>query len=274
MQKLFSVGTARKNDYPELKLLFQEIFGDSSKAVNNFFEKTVCENNIVCVRDGEKIVSMLYIVDCEIHFKGVFYKSAYIYAVGTRKEYRGLGCMKISFNFLEKLSYERGYSYLILVPENDGLIKMYKKLGFELSVTASSVKLTAAEKNKSTHIKSGCCSYEMYRNVKIDGCQNIPAVILGEKGFKSFFYPADEGIYVIHSADGYCIYEKIGGKICVHEIFGNKKSFIQQIYAQTNINKIYLYEPSNNTLEPFGMIKALDNSPKLNNVFMGIAYGG
>ncbi len=274
MEKSFSAGIARKKDYPQLMSMFEEIFGDSPVAVEHFFLKAVSEDNIICVRDGEKPVSMLYIIHCEIHLSGEFYKCAYIYAVGTLKEYRGMGCMRMAFDFLEKIARERGYSYLTLVPENDELFKMYEKLGFKNGLTANLVKCTASQVPLSPNIQKGCCSREHYKSKKIAGLRDVPVVILGEKGFDCFFSPAESGIFTLSSTEGYCIYEEMENKVIVYEVFGNKQAFIDWIFRETGKSEMYCYEPSKAGSKQFGMIKVLDDSPQIRNAFFGIPYGG
>ncbi len=274
MQKLFSVGTAQKEDYPELIALFERVFGDSRKAVNNFFETAVTEENVICVRCGKKIISMLYIIDCSIHFSGVFYKSAYIYAVATLEEYRSMGCMRLAFEFLEDLAEERGYSYLTLVPEEEKLFKMYEKLGFEVGLTADITKCKNSTELKKIGIQNGSLSYELYKTAKINGCGTVPAVILGEKGFNCFFNPVEDALHTLSSADGYCIYEKINDHIFVHESFGTKQDFYDFIFSEIGERTISCSEPSVNMSVIIGMLKVLDDSPHFKNVFFGIPYGG
>ncbi len=274
MQKLYKACLGSNEDYSELKVLFKDIFGDSQKSIDNFFINTVIPENIICVRKGNEIVSALYIIECQLYAFGRLYSSAYVYAVGTCEECRGKGLMREAFEYLFAVAKERGYSYLMLVPQTEKLFSMYEKLGFKTCMTVKPVDVHWLCGVKIGTVYDGCCSYELYKKRKIRGCSNVPCVILGERGYSSFFNPAENSIRVIHSEEGYCVYEILDDYVIIHEIFGSKNVFYNAVFNDTDLSRMYVREPSDGGGVPFGMIKSLDGSPEFQNIFFGIPYGG
>jgi len=107
-----------KND---IVSLWRDAFGDSEEDILFFIENA---KNAQCLMsfDGEKAVSMLYLVDCFISGR----KGKYIYAACTSKAYEGRGEMSALLEHSKVL----GYGFICLIPANERLIDYYKKRGF------------------------------------------------------------------------------------------------------------------------------------------------
>ena len=101
--------------------LWHSVFKDSEEEISFFIEnakKTEC----LGYYDENRLASMLFLVECSIENK----KGKYIYAACTDKEYEGRGLMSALLSYSKTLSY----SFICLIPANEGLINFYEKRGF------------------------------------------------------------------------------------------------------------------------------------------------
>ena len=93
------------SQFPELKALWQEAFGDSTLFINSFFETAFSHKRCRCTTLESRIVSVLYWFDCSYDGGRV----AYLYAVATAKAHRGNGFCRILMEnthmHLKKLGY-------------------------------------------------------------------------------------------------------------------------------------------------------------------------
>ncbi len=112
----------------QLKDLWQATFGDSREFVDLFFSTAYSEDRCQILTEDGQVTAALYWLDCR--FRGQ--KQAYIYAVATHPNHRGKGlCRKLMAQIHEVLK-TRGYTAALLKPGEDGLIRMYEKLGYRI----------------------------------------------------------------------------------------------------------------------------------------------
>lgn len=271
MQKSFSVANPKPESFPLLKELWVETFGDSDNVINNFFEKTAKTQNIFCVFHEEKPVSVLYAIDSVIALDGKEYKAYYVYAVCTKKEYRGMGLMKGLFRELEKVAQNRGVSYLFLVPAEESLFGMYEKIGFKVGFTYKEQLLNSFSCEITEEVKAlSFNEYKAYRNSDI----SLPSAILNEEGFESFYKPVESVCCFSVDDTGYAVFENDDDCVVVYELFGDKNILLSQIFKITNAKNLMLRGPCTHGGKPFGMVKSIDGSPCFENGFFGVPYGG
>ena len=111
---------------PGLRKLWKEAFGDSDAFLDLFFANGFSPDRCRCMADGEEIAAVCYWFD--IRCEGQ--KFAYVYAVATAKASRGQGlCRKLLADCAELLK-EQGYAGILLVPQDEGLIRMYGGMGY------------------------------------------------------------------------------------------------------------------------------------------------
>lgn len=278
MQKSFDLRTANADDFGELKKLWSSCFDDPTEVIDAFFEKTVTPENVVAVFDGNEAVSSAYLLESEIKIDGVKHKAFYVYAVCTEKRYRSKGLMRNVLAFCEKSARERNADYIFLVPANDGLFEMYKKIGFEVGFT---FKEEIVEKRGfSSDCDSSACNrtveltYERYLSFRGNFPENTALASLKEKAFDSFYFPVGESVVCLCNGNGYAVYESENGNVTVHELFGDEKSLLNSVFESSGKDKLTLRKPSPcGDGVPFGMYRALGNVPKIKDAFFGIPYG-
>ncbi len=254
-----------------MKSLWKLTFFDSDSVINNFFEKSVVPENTVGVFDGEKAVSALYALECSGNAGAGEFDAYYIYGVSTLKEYRKLGLMKKALGFVEEMARNRGVDALFLVPANRTLFSMYEKFGYRTNIYFKETEVpyfTCQE-----HFSIEKVGKKQYENAQKNA--NFPRFSLKNDAFLSFFSPAENAINCFSVENkGYCLYEKEQGEVTVHELFGDKKILLGEIFKRENVNTLKLREYSENKEIPYGMTKFLNNSEYAENFFFGVSYGG
>ncbi len=273
MRKLFEVGHPSEKHIPGLKTLWENVFGDSRNIIDNFFSKTARLENTVCVFCEEEPVSVLYALESTICLKGIEKKAYYVYAVCTHPLYRGKGCMVQAFSFLEKLSIERGISYIYLVPAEKELFTMYEKLGFGLGFTRNKRLVNKADVPMfEGNIKQlSFVQYVKYRKTLSD----IPQAILDEDGFNSFYRPVCSNMNCIYVENkGFALYDTEEAGIDVFEVFGDKEAVLSAVFSLSGAESLNVYEHAVADGEPYAMLKSLDGSLCFENGFFGVPYGG
>ena len=112
---------------PQLRGLWREAFGDGDEFLDLFFESGFSPERCRCVTLDGQIAATLYWFDC--HCDGR--KLAYLYAIATRKSCRGQGLCARLMADTHALLTQKGYAGAVLVPGDEGLFRMYEKMGYE-----------------------------------------------------------------------------------------------------------------------------------------------
>lgn len=111
----------------ECARLWKEVFGDSDEFISSFINDIYNADNMLCIEQAGKIVSMLHIIPFEMNNS----KVAYIYAVATDADARGQGyATKLIKQAIEKAQAE-GYKAIFTLPADEGLRNFYSQFGFE-----------------------------------------------------------------------------------------------------------------------------------------------
>lgn len=111
------------DDREQIISLWRSVFSeDSREDVLFFLEKS---RNADCLGyfKEEKLVSMLFLIDCS--YSGL--NGKYVYAVCTDEKFRNKGCSSNLINEAKKYMND----FLWLIPANDALFGFYAKFGFE-----------------------------------------------------------------------------------------------------------------------------------------------
>lgn len=123
---------ASENDRPFLLQLWQEAFEDSTDYINRFLDFHLSENSrteAFLWKENGRPVTMLFALSAKISVSGRKTQARYLYAIATKKAYRG-------HKFLQKILPALKHLFgddciLFLVPEKE-VIPYYESLGFTL----------------------------------------------------------------------------------------------------------------------------------------------
>lgn len=116
-----------RGDIPELSRLWQLAFGDDMEFISAFFATGFASDRCRCIRHQGRIGAVLYWFDVY----GGEEKYAYLYAVATHPDFRGRGLCRELMADTHGLLARRGYAGALLVPQQEGLRKMYASFGYE-----------------------------------------------------------------------------------------------------------------------------------------------
>ncbi len=117
---------ADKNDVAELSLLWQKVFLEDSEVCEYFFNNIFTNALTPVIKDGGKIISSLFLLDCRIGS----HRGKCVYCAMTDYQHRGRGYMKKLLEFSYTYCLENGLEFLILVPAEKSLFDYYSKCGF------------------------------------------------------------------------------------------------------------------------------------------------
>lgn len=111
---------------PQLRELWKEAFGDDDAFLDIFFDTGFAPDRCRCVTVDDQVAAALYWFDCRCYDRPI----AYLYAVATRKAFRGQGlCRELMANTRQMLT-SLGYNGILLVPGNEKLFQMYAGMGY------------------------------------------------------------------------------------------------------------------------------------------------
>ncbi len=138
---------SKPEDIDSIISVWNESFGDSEKDIKLFIDAHfIPENTLVYECDGIA-VSVLFLIDGEMHINGTDYSSYYLYAACTLKKYRGRGLMQELLDFAQKISLERRKFFIALKPGEDSLYDYYSKFGYKPLFTKKITKITFEKKS-------------------------------------------------------------------------------------------------------------------------------
>ena len=112
---------AEKCHKDQIVKLWNIAFGDNINSVNKYLDTLL---KYFFVYEDEGIVkAMLSVIPVSYLDKN----GGYIYAVVTHPDYRGQGICK---RLIDTIKEDKKYDFLVLVPQNEGLFKFYKRMNF------------------------------------------------------------------------------------------------------------------------------------------------
>ncbi len=123
----------------QLKQLWHLAFGDGEDFIERFFQTAYHPDRCLYLTANGQITAALYWLDCT--YQGQ--KQAYIYAVATHPDHRGKGlCRQLMGKTHQRLK-EQGYHAALLRPADNGLRRMYRKMGYRTATCVSEFSCTA-----------------------------------------------------------------------------------------------------------------------------------
>lgn len=130
-----------KEQLPQLVRLWKEAFGEYDGFWELFLDTGYLPDHCRCITENGQPVAGLYWFDCSCGQDQI----AYIYAVVTDPSHRGRGLCRMLMEDVHAHLAARGYSSAMLVPADEGLRKMYRKMGYQDCTTIGTLSCTAGE---------------------------------------------------------------------------------------------------------------------------------
>ena len=112
---------------PQLIRLWKAVFGEYDGFWELFLDTAFAPDHCLCVTEDGQVLAGLYWFDCICGDDQI----AYIYAVVTDPRHRGKGLCRKLMTEVHALLKTRGYDSVMLVPADEDLREMYRKMGYE-----------------------------------------------------------------------------------------------------------------------------------------------
>lgn len=126
---------------PQLLGLWKEAFGDYDGFWEMFLETGFSPERCRCILEDGQITASLCWFDCSCEGQ----KLAYVYAVVTDPAHRGKGLCRALLEDVHRHLRSRGYTAVLLVPAEENLRQMYRKMGYTDCSTVSEISCSAAD---------------------------------------------------------------------------------------------------------------------------------
>lgn len=233
-------------------------FADDGRDFAEEFTERFFDENCCYIEENGKLVSMLYMFDCELVNLDKRYPVSYVYAVVTHPSYRGKGYMRKLMEKAKKRA--EGKAALIIKPSNKELYSFYEKLGFNTAFYYSECEYFKQDNNdaKITFINSE--KYNLKREELLKEvthvCWQGMMEYIGSNG--RFFEGED-----------FCgLVEEIEDRLFLREFIGDK-SRVNALLSHFSKKSAIIRTTGNDT--PFGMICRLNNASFPEKMYMGFA---
>lgn len=120
-----TIRQSESGDEADLKRLWYEVFGDTEKFVNTFFDMLYFPGAACLAVSGNKVVGAGY---CLPGIVALGKKCSYIYAVATYPEYRGKGIAAMVVRSLTARAFSEGAELVAVLPASESLTGWYERV--------------------------------------------------------------------------------------------------------------------------------------------------
>ena len=131
-----------KKHIPQLVQLWKEAFGEYDGFWELFLDTGYLPDHCRCITENGQPIAGLYWFDCSCGSD----KIAYIYAVVTDPDHRGRGLCRKLMADVHDLLKRQDYAGAMLVPADEGLREMYRKMGYEDCTAIAELSCMAADR--------------------------------------------------------------------------------------------------------------------------------
>ena len=254
------------SDVETLKSLWLKCFNDKEEAAELFFKRNINYTHGYVAADGDIIVSAVYLIDCKLCGK----PAHYLCGAATMPEYRNRGIMTGLIEFALNDAEIRGDCYSVLLPADEGLYDFYAKLGYLEGCSACRREFQCYSDTAITLSEEP--DYQILQKCSADN------FLIWNNSYIKFAeeYYACYGIKALKSKNAFALLEQDGESAEVFYAIYNSMSELNKILVSEGIKRFWLigsaYNPVFTDTEPkrCGMIKPLNSSKVLNDVFIGI----
>lgn len=125
----------------QLLQLWKDVFGEYDGFWDLFLETGFSPDRCRCITQGDQLLAALCWFDCSCGKDRI----AYVYAVVTAPGHRGRGLCRRLMEEVHVLLNNQGYASVLLVPAEEGLREMYRKLGYRDATRVSEFSCGAGE---------------------------------------------------------------------------------------------------------------------------------
>ncbi len=122
--------------------IWKTVFGDPNNYMEVYFRTKYKNENTLLYFEGDKAVASLQLLPYNFTFYGAEIPVLYLSGVSTLSDYRKKGYMQELMVRSLEVAHERGYALMLLIPQEEWLLKFYDKYGFIQTFEAGEKNLT------------------------------------------------------------------------------------------------------------------------------------
>lgn len=243
-------------DIPELIKLWKEAFGDSDKFLKTFFSTAFSAKRSRHITVDGITAAALYWFDCSYNGNNI----AYVYAVATKKAYRGQGLCRILMTDTHTMLKSRGYTGAILVPRSKELFDFYNRMGYETCAYVNEIKCKKSERK----VKISKIGKEEYARLRRQYLPDSSVIQEGENldflgRYASFYAGCDFVLAMLGEKDTLYGIELLGNVSSARDIVGTLGYKIGSFRT-----------PGKDS--PFAMYHSFDKSEQSAPTYFGLAF--
>ena len=143
--------------FPAVTALWQEAFGDPSELIGSFLERLSYDVRGWVLQADGVMASMAFAVSTKIEFGTATAPLWYVYALATRRAFRGQGRMTELLSAV-RAEAQGNVPYLALCPAEETLVPFYRKRGYVPYFSARFVTVSRAELENAPFADAPCQS--------------------------------------------------------------------------------------------------------------------
>lgn len=120
---------------PSVRTLWKEAFGDTDQDISLFFQHHAAAQTLVCVERGEVCAMLSWFWMRLVLPDKTTRRAAYLYAVATRRAYRGRGLAGTLLREAERCLQAEGAACVFLSPASESLFDFYARFGYQRALS-------------------------------------------------------------------------------------------------------------------------------------------
>lgn len=216
---------AKDEDHPQLKVLWNQVFGDSEAAIDFYFSNRHQNQNMLVYEVEDVIAGMLTMLPVQLAFGPEMQNGRYIYAVATAPAYRNQGISSQLLLYCHNWMEKNEEIAAVLAPASDSLFAFYQKRGYSTVFYVETTTLHAPDLPPYTceSICGPCLVQDFFRlrDAAFSNCSLF--VRWGEDALEYIIRAAQafgDGVYYFRteSGEGYAVFGWRGRTIFIREI--------------------------------------------------------
>ncbi|MCL1937006.1 MAG: GNAT family N-acetyltransferase [Candidatus Azobacteroides sp.] len=255
----------------DLKEMWKQCFpADSESFIRFYFDEIYRKEEALVFLENEKPAAFLHIIPYQIKTGDGMHHGGYLSGVMTHPNHRKKGYMEKLLSASFERMQTKGYDYVILIPQEEWLLRFYAKYGFRTlrspSPSASPSQPSVFSSSFSI-LRSPSSIYPLYLRF-IEKKENT--VVKTEQQFALIFrdFLSEQGV-AFASEEGMAFTLKKESRIVLKEIFYTYDAVRSELL--TTIRNYYHLDEIVFPNENKGMIKCLNPSvPNISNLYMGM----
>ena len=267
---------AENKDHLQLKALWNQVFGDSSSAIDFYFANRHQNQNMLVYEENNVVAGMLTMLPVQLVSGKQMRPGRYIYAVATAPEYRQRGISTQLLLYCHSYMQEKGETAAILAPASESLFAFYEKRGYQTMfyVESSTFLSSGLPSCPSGAICTPCNAADYFRIRDTAFSDSSLFVRWGEdaldyiiKGARAF---GDDVYYIrTQTGEGCAVCGWLGRQIFIRETalvnisITEALSILQRTLGAAKYSlRLPIGSLQGSTPQPFGMIHYLCDVPK------------